>query len=171
MLTLRDVTLGDLPLLERWNRNEHVIFGGGDWDWDELDIGRKHEWRELLIAQIDGRPLGFMQILDPAREESNYWGDVEEHLRAIDIWIGEAGDLGKGHGTTMMRLALDRCFAHPAVTAIVIDPRASNVRSHRFYERLGFRFVETRRFREDDEDCRVYRLPRAHYETDSKNQS
>jgi len=57
-----------------------------------------------------------------------------------------------------MRFALDRCFADPAVTAVLIDPLAANVRGRRFYERLGFRFVERRTFGEDD--CAVYRLDR-----------
>jgi aminoglycoside 6'-N-acetyltransferase len=42
---------------------------------------------------------------------------------------------------------------------VLIDPLASNTRAHRFYERLGFEFVERRRFGADD--CFVYRLPRA----------
>jgi hypothetical protein len=61
-----------------------------------------------LIAEIEGRPVGFVQIIDPAREDSRYWGEVEENLRAVDLWIGEEADLGKGHGTRMMRLALER---------------------------------------------------------------
>ena len=59
-----------------------------------------------------------------------------------------------------MSLAMDRCFADPAVTAVIIDPLASNTRAHRFYERLGFRFVERRAF--GDDDCFVYRLLRPH---------
>jgi aminoglycoside 6'-N-acetyltransferase len=61
----------------------------------------------------------------------------------------------------MMRLALDRCFAEPAVSAVLVDPLAANVRAHRLYERLGFRFVERRRFGADD--CCVYRLERSDY--------
>ena len=41
---------------------------------------------------------------------------------------------------------------------ILIDPLASNVRAHAFYERLGFRFVERRCF--GDDECLVYRLDR-----------
>jgi ribosomal protein S18 acetylase RimI-like enzyme len=66
-------------------------------------------------------------------------------LRAIDIWIGEAADLGRGYGTRMMRHALERCFADPAVKAVLIDPLASNTRARRFYERLGFRCIEPMR--------------------------
>jgi aminoglycoside 6'-N-acetyltransferase len=58
--------------------------------------------------------------------------DVPANLRAIDIRIGEARDLGKGYGTVMMRLALGRCFADPAVTAVLIDPLKTNRRAHPF---------------------------------------
>src|SRR5262249_13541163 len=135
-----------------------------DWHW-ETELGRALEWREQLIAELDGRPIGFLQILDPHREESHYWGDAPPNLRAIDIWIGEAADLNRGYGTTMMRMAIERCFADPSVTAILIDPLASNSRAHRFYERLGFRFVERRQFGLDD--CFVHRLERADYERTS----
>ncbi len=47
------------------------------------------------MAEIDGRAVGFVQAIDPAREESHYWGDVPEALRAIDIWIEEEADLAK----------------------------------------------------------------------------
>jgi aminoglycoside 6'-N-acetyltransferase len=120
------------------------------------------DWREQLVAERDGRPIGFIQIIDPAREETRYWGDVPANLRAIDIWIGETGDLGKGYGTVMMRLAFQRCFADPAVTAVLIDPLESNRRAHAFYEKMGFRFVEKRTFGEDH--CLVYRLDRRDWE-------
>ena len=86
---------------------------------------------------------------------------LQGELRAIDIWIGAESDLGQGHGTQMMRLALARCFAAPEVTAVLLDPLFSNERARRFYERLGFRFIERRRFGADE--CAVYRLERAHW--------
>ncbi len=84
------------------------------------------------------------------------------NLRAVDIWIGEAEDLGKGYGITMMRLALQRCFADEAVTAVLIDPLESNRRALAFYEKMGFRFVEKRTLGQDQ--CLVYRLDRADWE-------
>jgi aminoglycoside 6'-N-acetyltransferase len=160
MITLRSASLTDLDLLRHWDEQAHVVASGGgdDWEW-EVELSRKPDWREQLIAEKDGRPIGFIQIIDPAREDSHYWGDVPANLRAIDIWIGEETDLGKGYGTTMMQLALARCFADPAVTGVLIDPLASNTRAHRFYERLGFQSVGPRRF--GDDDCLVYRLDRA----------
>ncbi len=159
MINLRSATPSDLDLLRHWDEQPHVLVSdpNDDWGW-EVELNRAPHWREQLIAEVEGRPIGFIQIIDPALEDSHYWGKVTENLRAIDIWIGEEADLGKGHGTQMMLLAIARCFAEPSVTGILVDPLASNTRAHRFYQRLGFQFIERRRFGEDD--CFVYRLNR-----------
>lgn len=159
MITVRSAEPADLTLLRRWDEQPHVIASNpnDEWDW-EGELRRSPEWREFLIAEHEGRPIGVMQIIDPLREETHYWGDVPAGLRAIDIWIGEADALGRGFGTEMMRQALDRCFDDNDVSAVLVDPLESNTRAHRFYERLGFQFVERRRFGEDD--CIVFRLER-----------
>lgn len=165
-MNLRSATFADLDLLRYWDEQPHVIASdpNDDWNW-EVELERTPDWREQLIAELDGRPIGFVQIIDPAREESHYWGDVTANLRAIDIWIGEESDLGKGYGTRIMQLVLAQCFADPAVTAVLIDPLASNTRAHRFYERLGFQFIEQRQF--GDDNCFVYRLSRADWHDES----
>jgi aminoglycoside 6'-N-acetyltransferase len=163
-IQLREATLADLPLLRHWDEQPHVVASDphDDWQWEQ-ELTRTPEWREQLIADLDGRPIGFVQIIDPAREESRYWGrDVEPGLRAIDIWIGEAADLGQGHGTAMMMAALQRCFAPPDVRAVLIDPLADNLRAQAFYQRLGFEPIGLRRFGEDL--CLVHRLERRRYE-------
>jgi aminoglycoside 6'-N-acetyltransferase len=165
-INLRPATLADLDRLRHWDEQPHVVDSdpNDDWGW-EVELDRTPEWREQLIAEIDDRPIGFIQIIDPAREDSHYWGDIPADLRAIDIWIGEEIDLGKGYGTQMMQLALARCFADSQVTAVLVDPLAGNTRVHRFYERFGFQFVESRRFGNDD--CLVYRLNRADWHHES----
>jgi aminoglycoside 6'-N-acetyltransferase len=159
VINLRSATPSDLDLLRHWDEQPHVLVSdpNDDWGW-EVELNRAPHWREQLIAEVEGRPIGFIQIIDPALEDSHYWGKITENLRAIDIWIGEEADLGKGYGTQMMLLAIAWCFAEPSVTAILVDPLASNTRAHGFYQRLGFQFVERRRFGEDD--CFVYRLNR-----------
>jgi aminoglycoside 6'-N-acetyltransferase len=157
-MILRPASLGDLALLRYWDRKPHVIASTGrddGLDW-AAELSQQGPFSEYLIAEEAGSPIGVMQIIDPAREESHYWGEIEENLRAIDIWIGEEADLGRGLGTEMMHLALARCFADPAVTGVVIDPLESNRRAHRFYERLGFRLLGPRRIGEDN--CLVYGL-------------
>lgn len=155
----RHATIEDLELLQHWDKQPHVIAcdpsGEGDWI---PELTKKEEWRELLISQEEDEPIGFLQIIDPKLEDTHYWGDLPPNLRAIDIWIGEKENLNKGYGTTMMKMAFDRIFSNPQVQTILIDPLASNTKAHRFYERLGFQFVEERVFGEAL--CFVYELKR-----------
>ena len=168
-ISLRAATVDDIPILEAWDREEHVIASdpNDEWQWYAL-LSHAHEWQELLIAEIDQHPIGFVQIIDPALEESHYWGDITKGYRAIDIWIGDITNTGKGYGKQMMKLALERCYKNAAVNAVLIDPLATNTRAIRFYERLGFKFIEDRKFGEDD--CKVYVMRRSEWEDLNPNQ-
>jgi aminoglycoside 6'-N-acetyltransferase len=167
-VTLRRATRDDAVWLDRWDEDPDVIACSTDdpnatiafenTDWAK-ELAAQSEYSEYFIGELDGRPIGAMQICDPHLEESHYWGEIAPNLRAIDIWIGAPADRGRGHGAAMMHLALDRCFADPRVTAVVIDPLASNVRAHEFYRRMGFKPIERRTF--GDSDCLVHELTRA----------
>ena len=85
-MLLRPALTSDLPVLRSWDEQPHVKTARGkddppDW---ESEFARLVDWSELLIAEFDGRPIGFLQIIDPAREDSHYWGNIEENSRAID---------------------------------------------------------------------------------------
>ncbi|MFM2422071.1 MAG: hypothetical protein RL291_601 [Pseudomonadota bacterium] len=170
-VVMRAMTLADVPLLDAWDREPHVIAATtddpddpkafGDLYWPD-ELSRVAPDYQYFMAELDGRPIGAMLMIDPATEASHYWGAIEPNLRALDIWIGAAQDLGKGYGTAMMRRAFQMCFADPVVEAIVIDPLASNLRAHRFYQRLGFVAEGVRVFDEDDA-CLVHRLTRARW--------
>ena len=168
-MLLRKATPADAPLLRSWEDQPHVAAAGiADWPWDEM-LGEDPDWRRLLIAETEGRPVGFVQIIDPAREVSHYWGDCGEGLRAIDIWIGPADALARGYGTAMMQEALALCFADPEVRAVVIDPRPDNHAARRFYERLGFRFIDHRRLgpADDPSEAAIHQLTRADWRKDT----
>lgn len=166
IIQLRAATIADLDLVRYWDTKQHVIDcdPDSDWNWEE-ELRKTPEWREQLIAEINGKPIGFIQIIDPYKEETRYWGDVEQNTRAIDIWIGEESNLNKGYGTQMMKLAIQRCFSTPEVHTILIDPLKSNTKAHRFYQRLGFVFLEERSF--GAYDCYVYVLKRTFLKVES----
>ncbi|MEM8855161.1 MAG: GNAT family N-acetyltransferase [Pseudomonadota bacterium] len=164
MITLRPATPSDAPHLRRWDKDPGVIAASGEddeWHW-EVELARTVDWRATLIIEEDGRPVGVVQIIDAAREETHYWGDGHDGCAAIDIWIGAAEDRGRGTGATAMALAADHAFADPAVEAILIDPLARNEGARRFYARIGYKDVGPRRF--GDDDCIVMRLDRADWE-------
>ncbi|MBI1339309.1 GNAT family N-acetyltransferase [bacterium] len=172
-LRLRLAAVADVPHFDRWDRDPNVIRATsddpdeekafGDTDWAE-EIALNSAFFATYVAEVreaNGawRPFGAVQIMDPEKETSHYWGDCGPGLRAIDIWIGEPDLLGRGLGSRMMKWAIDRCFSAPEVEAIVIDPLASNHAAHRFYQRLGFRAVEERYF--DEDFTLVHRLDRS----------
>ncbi len=165
-MQLRKATLDDLEILEYWDTKQHVKTALGEYDafnW-EKELPYDVEWKELLIAQEGDYPIGFIQIIDPELEETHYWEKVESNLRAIDIWIGEEHDLGKGFGTKMMQHAISKCFSNDAVIGILVDPRVNNSRACYFYEHLGFKQIERRMFGKDE--CFVYRLDRESWENE-----
>ncbi len=160
MLEFRPAEPNDAPLLRIWDEKEHVIASdpNDDWAW-EIELGKTPDWREMWMASFDEKPIGFIQIIDPALEETHYWGKMEENQRAIDIWIGEETFLRKGLGTKMMQFALDRCFANTLVNRVWIDPLESNLEAIRFYERFGFQSQGNRQF--GDDHCLVMILDRS----------
>ena len=82
-MTLRPATLADVPLLDLWDRQPHVIAGSSD-DPDQPKAFGDTYWPDELaltapdnryaIAELNGRPIGAMQIIDPCTERTHYWG-------------------------------------------------------------------------------------------------
>src|SRR3954447_14842129 len=110
MIELRSMRIDDLRLLAMWDEDPDVnaALGGRSADWYDwpAELARDVRWRELLIVEEDGRPIGFIQIADASEEESHYWGDVAPGTWSLDIWIGAPADRGRGLGAQAMREAL-----------------------------------------------------------------
>ena len=154
------MTIDDVTLLVRWDGDADVAAAlggrGAEWyDWS-VELFRDVPWRELLIVEEDGRPIGFLQLIHASVEESHYWGDIESGAWAIDIWIGSPDDRGRGLGEEAMQMALGRVFDQHGAEMVVIDPAANNRRAIAFYAKLGFERVGVRVF--GDDECLVMRL-------------
>ena len=162
-MILRDAAIADVPLLEEWLNRPHVMKAIGAVDTPEWDFREAIALAciQPLIAELDGCPIGYVEILDAANDPDQYWGPVSSDIRALDIWIGDEANTGKGFGRCMMTAAIEKCFSEPEVDKILIDPLVNNPRAIRFYERLGFLFVEERTF--DGIECAVMELTRARW--------
>jgi aminoglycoside 6'-N-acetyltransferase len=169
MISLRKTELIDIPLLQEWDSQEHVQFASGNDAQDRLDPDLWQEEIRLCdgviyqyyIAELNSVPIASILIINPGLEPTHYWGAMEDGYRAIDIWIGDVNNLGKGYGTVVMGQVLDLCFEKEDVKGVYIDPLSVNLRAIKFYQKLGFEFVENRNF--DEDNCDVYYISREKY--------
>ena len=147
-LTFRPLTAGDLALLHDWLSRPHVAewWGGApaslaevEADYADTLAGAVAHW--CYLALVRGTPVGFIQAYQPVAFHGEGWW-LDEHdpgVRGIDQFLADAGQLGRGLGTAMVRAFVERLFADPAVTRVQTDPDPANRRAVRCYEKAGFR--------------------------------
>jgi len=85
-MNMRLAEPSDLAILRHWDTQPHVVanMGADDAEDWETELGRRPDWRKWWIAEADDRPIGIVQIIDPARDATRYWGDIAPGFRAID---------------------------------------------------------------------------------------
>ena len=85
---LRPAHPGDLDLLRRWDEQPHVLASdpNEDWAW-ETELARNPPWREQLIGEVDGRPVGFLQMIDPSVEESRPTQASAQPISAKEVFL------------------------------------------------------------------------------------
>lgn len=143
----------DLGLVRRWLLEPHVKRWWDDGvkmpypdaelaDYREAIEGRDQTYRYLAL--IDQRPAGLIQHYrigdSPEYAEAL---DLDEEAIGLDLFIGEAELLGRGHGPAMLRQFLrDVAFPFQAIDVCVIGPSVSNTAAIRAYEKAGFRALK-----------------------------
>ena len=90
----------------------------------------------------DGSPIGYIQSYTAMGSGEGWWTDEQDPgVRGIDQFLANAGDLGRGFGSRMVRAFVAELFADPEVTKVQTDPSPQNRRAIRAYEKAGFRPV------------------------------
>lgn len=134
-------------MLGIWRSRSHVR----RW-WGEPEIEPEAEKLQeagvaMWLAECDGAPLAFIQDYAVADWSPHHFDDLPPGARGMDLYIGEAGMLGFGHGAAVVRLHVDRLFARGA-PAVGIDPHPDNFQAQRAFRRAGFTLaggpIETR---------------------------
>jgi len=148
LITFRPIAPGDFGMLHEWLTRPHVAAW---WQPTPTRAEVDPEFAELIdpasttrayVALLAGGPLGYIQSY-VAKESGDGWWESEQDpgVRGIDQFLADAGRLGRGLGTAMVRAFVERLFADPAVTRIQVDPSPANARAIRCYEKAGFRAV------------------------------
>lgn len=110
----------------------------------KLEEGIKKPMRAYIIA-IDGHEIGYIQLYnayDYRREGDCDLEGLPNSLAAFDIFIGDAGSVGKGYGAKIMQQFLHE-YVDPFYAACFVDPDAANVQAIRAYAKAGFVSLKT----------------------------
>ena len=151
-LLIRLMTVEDLPLLLKWLGDDRVLqyYGGRDLRYT-METLTAHYTEPFegegfrVIAAYDGIPIGYGQIYrvcGDAFDEYSY-PDTGACVFAMDQFIGEPEYWNRGIGTEYTKAICAWLAEHLAADAVILDPRASNRRAIRAYEKAGFRIIGT----------------------------
>lgn len=135
----RPLTRDDLPLVRLWLAQPHVARWWGDIDEEmagiETILSDPHVDAYLML--LDDRPVGYFQHYDPNAEDDHPFRGEPAGTLGLDLSIGEADLVGRGHGSAFIRTFVDQAFAR-GVPRVVTDPHPDNVASIRAFEKAGF---------------------------------
>jgi len=136
--SFRPMTAADLPLVQRWLQQPHVVEWWGDPDEQyRLVSGDLDEAAmDQFIVSIGGRDFGYIQCYDLSDWNSGF-GAHPKGTRGIDQFIGEPDMVDRGHGSAFIRAFIERTLANGA-PRVVTDPDPVNERAVRAYEKVGF---------------------------------
>ena len=141
MFRFRPLVADDFPLLLEWLSKEHVKQWWDDGD-DTLEkvarnYGEEEEGLErfILVAagESDEKPIGYFQ---------HYLAG--DGSIGIDQFIGEEDYINRGVGTEAIAIFIEMIMRKHAPASIILDPSPDNKRAIRCYEKVGFRYYETK---------------------------
>jgi len=149
VLTWRPLIATDLSLLARWLRDPQVARWWNHENTEkavERDFGasvRGEEPGEDLVVSLDGHPVGLVQrslIGDYPDElaEFSEVAEVPDGAVMLDYLIGDAARRGRGLGSRIIAMALDRTWLdYPTAPAVMVAVVAANTASWRALGRPG----------------------------------
>lgn len=98
------------------------------------DTAQRREQATLLVAEIDGAPVGSVTVTAPAGALSEYAGDGEWEIRMLAV---DPDVAGRGIGSSLLTQAIERSRSAGA-RRIVLHTADSMTTAHRIYRRFGF---------------------------------
>ncbi len=145
----------DYQLVAKWLTNPAVLecCGGRDSPYPLAKVLAKYKPRVLAkecvvpcFVLYRALAIGYLQyysLTDADKQEYGDYGVGESAtIYGVDLFIGETSYWNQGIGTQTLSTALTYLFEHLQADKIVIDPRVSNTRAIRCYEKCGFSKVK-----------------------------
>jgi aminoglycoside 6'-N-acetyltransferase len=134
----RRMSTADLALIRDWLAADHVRqwWGEPDAQYALISGDLDEPAMDQYIVELRGDPLGYLQCY-----HLNAWNNGFDRqpagTRGIDLFIGEADQIGLGHGSALLRHFVDDLLRNGS-PRVVTDPSPTNARAIRAYEKAGF---------------------------------
>jgi aminoglycoside 6'-N-acetyltransferase len=137
----RPMTAADLPLIRRWLAQLHVRewWGKPDEQFALVSGDLIEPAMDQFIVLAASQPFGYLQCYSLTAWSTGF-GPQPEGTRGIDLFIGEADMIARGHGSSVIRQFVDERFRQ-GLPRMVTDPDPLNFRAVRAYEKAGFERV------------------------------
>jgi aminoglycoside 6'-N-acetyltransferase len=150
----RAMSAGDLPLVAGWLATPHVARWWPDPERATGSIAKHLDEPAMrcFILTVDELDIGYLQAYDPHHQPClGPDGAVIEHpyrdqpgrTLGIDLFIGEADHVGRGHGPCLIGGMVSRFFCEGR-PCVVTDPDPANARSVAAFSKAGFRPIDER---------------------------
>lgn len=103
----RPLALSDLGFLAKWRARPHVV----EW-WDALSYDDfmadytadlKKPGLQMYIVEHESCDIAFLSTYHAPEVGDGWWLNESEGTWGIDLFIGDAANLGKGLGTAFVR--------------------------------------------------------------------
>ena len=134
----RPMTSDDLPVIRQWLARPHVREWWGDpsEQYDLVSGDLDEPAMDQFIVSAGGNEFAYLQCYDLTAWNSGF-GEHPRGTRGIDLFIGEADMIGRGHGSAFIRAFVDERLRNGA-PRMVTDPDPANTRAVRAYEKAVF---------------------------------
>ncbi len=141
----RDVSVKDLKLIGTWLSLPHVSQWRGNAvaELASIKTNLDSDSVEQLIVELDSKPIGFLQSYDPHMEDGHPCQDQPMGTLGLDMFIGDAGLLGQGHGAGILSAFVELLFEE-GVPRVIVNPDPKNSAAIRAYEKAGFAAFDDR---------------------------
>lgn len=146
-LYISEVSENDITVLHKWLNDPQVLefYEGRDKRFRLEQLRAKYLARTSVtrcIVRDAGIPVAYIQFYPIAEaERSEYGYDAGIRVYGMDQFIGDPRSWGKGLGPQIIRLVVDFLIRSGA-EVVTMDPRVSNLRAIRAYEKCGFQQVK-----------------------------
>ncbi len=166
-LDFRPLSRADFPMVVDWLARPHVAAWWGaplDLAGVEKEFGRsvdRTDPTEVFVAVEGSGPLGLVQIYRLSDNQDYQRAVGVDDGAGIDLLIGESERCGRGLGPRLISHALGLIWErYPEVRRAMAGPSPRNTRSHRAFEKAGFRAVRQVTVPGAEEDELIFVCPR-----------